>query len=115
MTTKQIISLTKQNDGMFTSLSRRNIEFKRNIINETMNDDEKLLLLQEENARLKTIIQINKPPPEPKKEKVVQEPTIEKPKVIAYHTYTDLDTMKRAFFNNNFDVNLLAIRHFIKS
>ena len=105
MSSKQITSLTKQNDGMFTSLTKRDISFTRVEILDTMTDEEKLSLLQEENTQLKAVIQANKPPPEPKKEKVRVEKPPEEPKEKPkeFHTYTNLEDMKRAFFGNEFD------------
>lgn len=69
---KAIISLQKQNDGMFTSLSARNISFERTVIPEGVNEEEHLKILQDENGKLKQVIADNKPqppPPQPKQEK----------------------------------------------
>lgn len=113
MATKQITSLIKQNDGMFTSLSKRNIEFTRVEILDTMSEEEKVTMLQEENAQLKAVIQANKPPPEPKKEKVkVEQPPPEpkKEEEEKYHTYTNLEDMKRAFFGNEFDNYITMVK-----
>ena len=66
---KVIIGLQKQNDGMFASLTARNIPFERTIIPENVGEEDHIKILQEENSKLKKVINDNKPPPQPKQEK----------------------------------------------
>ena len=61
--TKQLESINKQNDAIYSSLIARNIEFTRNVIADETEDASKLLLLQEENKRLKEVVAANKPRP----------------------------------------------------
>lgn len=115
MANKQIINFTKQNDGMYMALSKKNIEFTRVRISDAITDEEKLLLLQDENKQLKELVQANKPPPEPKKEKVpvpVYTDEEHEEKQVTYNTYTNLEDMKRAFFGNDFELYLTMIREY---
>jgi len=66
---KEIIGLQKQNDGMYSSLASRNIPFERTVIPEGGGEEKHLKMLQEENSKLKQVINDNKPPPQPKQEK----------------------------------------------
>ena len=112
MASKQILNLIKQNDGMFMGLTKKNIEYIRIVVPDTISDEEKLVLLQEENAQLKAIVQANKPPPQPKKEKAPEPAPVDevpKEKEIVHHTYTNLEDMKRAFFGNEFESYLSMV------
>ena len=117
---KAIIGLQKQNDGMFASLSARNIPFERIIILEGIGDEEHLKMLQDENGKLKQIINDNKPPKQEKKNPEVQTPQSKKetkPKeydecdgdeeiyeepVKKFDTITNIEELKRAFFNGDY-------------
>lgn len=118
MTSKLIISLQKQNNGMFSSLNSRNINFERVFIPENTTEEEHLKLLQEENDKLKIVINENKPPQLPKQEKkkpVIQqakdkisknedndnEETYEDP-IKKFDTITNMEEIKRAFFNGDY-------------
>jgi hypothetical protein len=60
---KAIMNLHKQNNGMYKSLNGRNIECIKTDIDDTLDLEEQLRLLQLDNANLKAIVQLNKPPP----------------------------------------------------
>lgn len=119
---KAIIGLQKQNNGMFASLSARNIPFERTIIPDDVGEEEHLKMLQEENGKLKQIINDNKPPPQPKQEKKNpevhapqskketkpkddnvgdEEETYEEP-VKKFNTIANMEELKRAFFNGDY-------------
>ena len=117
---KAIIGLQKQNDGMFASLSARNIPFERTIIPDGIGEEEHLKFLQEENCKLKKVINDNKPPPQPKQEKKKpevqaskketkpkegddEEETYEEP-VKKFDTIINMEELKRAFFNLDYMV-----------
>lgn len=124
---KAIIGLQKQNDGMYSSLTSRNISFERTVIPEGVGEEEHLKMLQEENSKLKQVINDNKPPPQPKQEKKkpdVQAPqskketkpkeddgegddgeeeTYEEP-VKKFDTIINMEELKRAFFNGDYMV-----------
>lgn len=131
MSNKEIISLQKQNDGMFTSLTNRGIQFERIEIPKDIIDNEHINLLKNENLKLKEIINANKPLPIPKEEKIkskvqlVQtakqttkpnkdincedqedceecEETFEEP-VKKFDTITNMEDLKRAFFNCDYE------------
>lgn len=65
---KIFLGLQKQNNGMYSSLSSRNISFERISIPENISEEEQLKLLQQENIKLKETINANRPPPQPKKD-----------------------------------------------
>lgn len=115
MANKQIISLIKQNDGMYKGLCNKNIVFERTNITDNVTEEEHLALLQAENQQLKIIVQEHKAPSQPKKIKIVDTvPINEIPKVkeIVYPTYTNLENMKRAFFGNNYESYLTMVRKY---
>ena len=60
-TENKIAMFIKQNDSIFSSLSAKNINFTRTDISEIINLEDKLLLLIDENNKLKEIIKNNKP------------------------------------------------------
>lgn len=123
---KAIIGLQKQNDGMFSSLITRNIYFERTIITDNINREEHLKLLQEENIKLKDVINTNKPPPQPKQEKKseqLQQQSLKKEKIPIdneeeddddkdevekdepkknFTTIINMEEIKRAFFNGDY-------------
>lgn len=132
---KAIIGLQKQNDGIYSSLSAKGIQFKRIIVSEGISDDEHFGLLKEENARLKEVANANKQPSQPKEEKKKQEQiqsqiqsqsqqkkkskaknneeeyeeededeeeTFKEP-AKKFDTITNMDDLKRAFFNSDYE------------
>jgi hypothetical protein len=130
---KLIIGLQKQNDAMYSSLTAKNITFERTNITEDMTEEDNLKLLQEENTRLKDVVNANKPPPQPKQEKKkLDEPTLKKEikskedegdnggdnggddgdngveiyvdTVQKFNTITNMEELKRAFFNGDYMV-----------
>ena len=125
LSNKAIIGLQKQNDAMYSSLVSRNIPFERIVIHEGVGEDEHLKILQEENGKLKQVINDNKPPPQPKQEKKKPDvPTMQskketKPKeededngneetyeepVKKFDTIVNMEELKRAFFNGDYMV-----------
>lgn len=121
---KAIISIQKQNDGMYLSLVAKGIQFERVVLSEGLDEETTLKMLNEENAKLKELVKANRPPALPKEEKPKQpEPKpkaekTEKPKeeddeddeetheepVKKFTTITNMEDMKRAFFNGDLDV-----------
>jgi hypothetical protein len=121
---KQIQIIQKQNDSIYNSLVAKGIQFERVIITEGLEEQEQLKLLNEENTKLKEVIKANKPASQPKDEKlkpnqVVQQKE-EKPKqkktdeedgeeevyeepVKKFDTITNMEDMKRAFFNGDLE------------
>ena len=125
MASKQIQSLQKQNDSIFSSLHARNITFERVLIPEGIDETEHIRLLTDENNQLKEVVKANKPAPIPKEEKKPQiqqqsqpvkkdekttpdkneeeEEVYEEP-VKKFDTITNMEDMKRAFFNGDYPV-----------
>ena len=121
-TNKEIIGLQKQNDSIYNSLVSKGIEFERMIVTDGLEEQEHLKLLREENSKLKELAKANKPPPveKPKEEKKPVQPQVkteskednkeddddekyEEP-VKKFDTITNMDELKRAFFNGDFGV-----------
>lgn len=116
---KIFLGLQKQNNGMYSSLSSRNISFERISIPENISEEEQLKLLQQENIKLKETINANRPPPQPKKdskskmstksdssnkkekEKNIDDETTYKEPVKKFDTIMNMEELKRAFFNND--------------
>jgi hypothetical protein len=123
-TNKAIQGLQKQNDSIYTSLVAKNIQFDRIVIPDGTDEQEQLRLLNEENAKLKEVVKANKPPPQPKEVKPIvskqeAKPAESKPKekkeddeeeetydepVKKFDTITNMEDMKRAFFNGDYGV-----------
>lgn len=120
---KVIIGLQKQNDGMFASLTARNIPFEKTLIPENVGEEDHIKILQEENSKLKQVINDNKTPPQPKQEKKKPEQSAPKketkPKedggdeekediyeepVKKFDTITNMEELKRAFFNGEYKI-----------
>lgn len=116
---KIIVSLQKQNDGIYSSLVKRNIDFERVNIPEEVDEKTHLDLLREENTKLKEVLNANKPPPQPKEKKQPQQQQqkekkisnneednkkeVEKPKKKNYQTITNMEELKRAFFTEDYE------------
>jgi hypothetical protein len=64
-------NLMKQNDAIYNSLLVKNILFERVNINDQISIDDKIILLSEENEKLKNISKNNRPPPEVKAPKPI--------------------------------------------
>lgn len=110
MAEKQIALLTKQNDSIYNSLLNKGIEFQRLSI-EGVDDTNKLTILQDENKQLKELSKANKPKPEPKKEKVkVEEEDVPKEEVKKFSYITNMDDLKRSFFNDEMSPFLIGVR-----
>ena len=109
----KITNIQKQNDSIYSSLVARNILFERSIISDNINDEDLLILLNEENNRLKECIKNNKPVVQSKEDKKLEiikpinkkeddDITYEDP-VKNFETITNMEDLKRAFFNNEYD------------
>jgi hypothetical protein len=123
---KEITNLKKQNDGMEIAFNNKNIKFnKLNIDNVDLETE--LLLLKKYNEYLKDISKNNRPPPQ-EKPKVVQKQTAPKkaeeeddeddvPKEVkpVYSTIVNMEDIKRAFFNKEYETfNALIRQHPLK-
>jgi hypothetical protein len=113
-----IQNLTNQNNSIYNSLCAKNIEFMRFEINDNMNVEEILDILTNENKALKELSKNNKPiqVKESKKQPIVQheakkenkkcdednEESYEDP-VKKFSTITNLEDIKRSFFNAEYD------------
>lgn len=138
-TSKVIIGLQKQNDGIYSSLTNRGIQFERVVIPDGISEEEHIGLLKEENTRLKEISNANKPPPQPKEEKKPPQPQQTQPKkeskpkavgngdgdgdgddggddetfeepVKKFDTITNMEDLKRAFFNGDLDTFAIQVK-----
>jgi len=127
---KQITGLQKQNDGMYSSILAKGLTFDRFIINDNISEDDHLQILKDENAKLKELINNNKPPPQVKEPKaqVSQVSQVAKPKskskesdensdqedytepVKKFECITNMEDLKRAFFNNDYEQFNKAVR-----
>jgi hypothetical protein len=120
--------MMKQNDGIYSGLLKRNIEFVRHSIDltnlESKTQEELTQIIdqiQKENAELKDLANKNKPPPQVKEPKpvVVVEKTVSKPKptdeeadssdenhedpVKKFSTIFNMEDAKRAFFAKEYE------------
>ena len=130
-TQKQNIQLLqKQNDNIYSSLINKGINFNKEIIPSDITDDEVLKLLQDENTKLKDIAKQNKPPPQIKEHKPspqIKEHTVKtqytettqintnidcadsdqddnySEPVKKFECITNMEEIKRAFFNKNYE------------
>ena len=118
-TQKQIMLLNKQNEGMENSFKNKNIEFTKVNIN-NVDPDTELKLLKDYNEYLKNISKNNRPPTQPKENKIpVQqekkekqinfnedetEDEIIKEEKISFLTLCNLEDAKRAFFSKEYDL-----------
>jgi len=115
----KILSIQKQNDSIYSSLVSRNIDFERTIIDQNLSEEEILILLNEENNRLKEIVKLNKPPEKPKEEKKKVEQSLPKKQdklkeedeednyeepIKKFDTITNMEDLKRGFFNGEYDI-----------
>jgi hypothetical protein len=114
-----IQNLTNQNNAIYNSLCAKNIAFTRSEINDNMSVEEMIDILTIENKALKELSKNNKPVQvkEPKKQPIVQnetkkcdgdedennkEESYEDP-VKKFSTITNLEDIKRAFFNGEYE------------
>jgi len=115
-TNKQIQAIQKQNNSIYMCLTARNIVFERIIINENMDEFEQIKLLNEENIRLKEVVKANKPIQQLKEEeKKIENIAINKNEnenenkdyeepIIKFDTITNMENIKRAFFNGEYEL-----------
>lgn len=113
---KQILNLQKQNEGIISSLKAKNVPFEYEPIEDTLEEEVKLIKLKELNIYLKDLSTKNRPPPQEKPVKQEKpanpvkpsnndedddEPTKEvKP---TFSTITNMEDIKRAFFNREYE------------
>jgi hypothetical protein len=117
-------NLMKQNDAIYNSLLVKNILFERVNINDQLSIDDKIILLSEENEKLKNISKNNRPPPEVKapkpqvivetKKKNVEENEEEnyEPVKKNFSTIANMEDIKRAFFNKDYQLFNELIKNF---
>ena len=111
---KQILNLKKQNEGMEIAFKNKNIEFTKLIIDNSDMETE-INQLKEYNNYLKGISLANRPPVEAQKQKQEAPPPKKKeednddeddlPKEVkpVYSTITNMEDIKRAFFNKEYE------------
>jgi hypothetical protein len=110
---KQILNLRKQNDGIITSLKSKGIDMNLDEYKLEDGIEEELVLnmIKKENDYLKQLARLNKPPAPVKekvivkekvKEKELEEESYEDP-VKNYSCITNMEDIKRAFFNNEYE------------
>jgi hypothetical protein len=113
-----IQALTNQNNSIYNALISKNVIFERSEISADLTDEEKLVILLKENMELKELSKNNRPPPQIKEKKVEtqntdqkknneqkdddKEETYEDP-VKKFSTILNLEDIKRAFFNKEYD------------
>lgn len=122
--TKQLSIFLKQNDGIISSLTSKNIIFEYEVIDETLPDEEKLEKYKALNAYLKELSVKHRPPPkvkdEPKpkdevkpKEKKSKDDDDEDDEIKeikpTFSTITNMEDIKRAFFNKEYEQALQLI------
>ena len=111
----KVKNIIKQNDSIYNSLLAKNISFERTPINDELSYEDKIILLSEENEKLKNISKNNRPPPEVKVDKPViikqiketnqdcEEENYETP-VKKFTTITNMEDIKRAFFCKDYEL-----------
>lgn len=113
---KQIANLKKQNDGMETAFKNKNIKFTKLSI-DNVEPETELALLKDYNNYLKGISAANRPPPQekqkvepkesPKKKEKSEEDDdddqVTKEVKPTYSTIANMEDMKRAFFNKEYE------------
>jgi hypothetical protein len=123
----KIKNLVKQNDSIYNSLLLKNISFERITINDEISDDDKIIILSEENEKLKNISKSNRPPPVVKSIKPTiietkkdvkdacdneeEEDNYEIPKK-SFTTITNMEDIKRSFFNKDYSLFKQLIKNF---
>jgi len=125
---KQIINLKKQNEGMEIAFKNKNIEFTK-LSTDNIDPEIEFKLLKNYNEYLKGISKNNRPPPQekPVKQEQKQQITPKKkeddeddqgeddvPKEVkpVYSTIVNMEDIKRAFFNKDYETfNTLIGEH----
>ena len=122
---KQIINLKKQNEGMEIAFKNKNIEFTK-LSTDNIDPEIEIKLLKNYNEYLKTISKNNRAPPQekPMKQEQKQPPTqkkeeedegeddVSKEVKPVYSTIVNMEDIKRAFFNKDYDTfNVLIRQH----
>jgi hypothetical protein len=116
---KQIANLKKQNEGMETAFKNKNIEFTK-LSTDNIDPEIELDLLKNYNEYLKGISKNNRPPPQEKQVKQEQkqqsvpkkkeeddddqgDDDVPKDLKPIYSTIVNMEDIKRAFFNKEYD------------
>lgn len=120
---KQLELLKKQNEGMETAFKNKNIPFtKLSIDNVDLDPETELRLVKDYNQYLKGISAANRPPPQekqkvepkeaPKKKEQDDDDDDPVPKEVkpTYSTITNMEDIKRAFFNKEYDAFQRLVR-----
>lgn len=112
---KKITNLKKQNEGMETSFKNKNIQFNKLSLNTMDNPETELMILKDYNNYLKGISSANRPPPQEKpvkqeasKKKENTEEEHDEDELLkevkpVYSTITNMEDIKRAFFNKDYE------------
>lgn len=112
---KQIANLKKQNEGMETAFKNKNIEFTK-LNTDDIDPEIELNLLKNYNEYLKGISKNNRPPPQEKQEQKQHsvakkseededqgDDDVPKDLKPVYSTIVNMEDIKRAFFNKEYD------------
>jgi hypothetical protein len=123
--TKQLGIFQKQNEGIISSLKSKNIEFEYEQIDETLPEEERLEKYKSLNKYLKELSVKHRPPPKAKEEPKPKEEQKPKEKKLkddeddedqvkeikpTFSTITNMEDIKRAFFNKEYAQALELIR-----
>lgn len=121
----KVKNIIKQNDSIYNSLLAKNISFERTHINDEISNEDKIILLSEENEKLKNISKNNRPPPEVKvvKPVIVEVKETKEPKkddeeenyetpVKKFTIITNMEDIKRAFFCKDYELFNELIKQF---
>lgn len=118
---QKIISINKQNEGIYTSLKAKGIEIERDIIPEGSDETTTMEILSAENNKLKELAKQNKPAPQPKELKIpqpqqnqvpklkkeededVNEEELEPPKP-KFECICNMEDIKRSFFSKDYEL-----------
>jgi hypothetical protein len=102
--------ILKQNEAIYNSLLAKNIQFNKLNINNELPLEEKIVLLSEENEKLKNISKSLRPLQEIKipKPVIIEKPELEdenyEEPIKKFNTITNMEDIKRAFFNNDYQL-----------
>lgn len=128
----KITGLKKQNDGIYSSLISKNINYDRiSILEEELSQEDILEILENENIKLKELAIKSKPPPKIKEIKIKapeEQPIIKKKDIIIdenndeiddnyedkvkkFDIITNMEDIKRSFMNNDESFKELILAH----
>ena len=110
---KQLEQTKKHNEGMYNNLVKNGVSFTRNTPPDTEDEDTLLEFYKNEQQALKdSLVEFRKsqpkPAPKPKKQNPPPQKKKDEEEVVVekkpdYPTITNMENMKRALFNNEFE------------